>query len=51
MRTRGATKRVIFLTFSQQVFGYFSHIIVLFCIKMITKFIHQCKMQRGKELL
>ena len=35
---------------SQEFFGYFSHLTVLFCLKMIRRFIHQCKMQRGKEL-
>ena len=29
----------------------FPQIMVLFCIKMIRKFIYQCKMQQGKELL
>ena len=49
IRTRGAQKES-FLTLSQEVFGYFSHIIVLLCIKMVRKFIHQCKMQRGIKL-
>ena len=47
----GAQKRVIYLTISQEVFGYFRSMIVLFCIKMIRKFIHQCKIQLNKELL
>ena len=46
----GPQKRVTFLTFSHEVFGYYSHITVLFRIKMIRKFIHQCKMQRCSEL-
>ena len=53
IRTRGgggAQKGVIFLPFSQEVFRYFPHIIVLFCVKLIRKFIHQCKMQQCKEL-
>ena len=40
IRTRGPQKRVIFLTFSHEVFGYFPHIIMLFYIKMIRKFIY-----------
>ena len=47
----GEAKRVIFLPFSREVFGCFPHIIVLFCIDIIRKFIHRCKMQRDKKLL
>ena len=38
-----------FFKFSQDVFGYFAHIIVLFCVKLTRKFIHWCKMQGGEE--
>ena len=35
MRTLGPQKGVIFLTLSQELFGYFPHIIVLSCIELI----------------
>ena len=35
MRTRDSQTEVILLTFSQDVYGYFPHIIVLSCIKLI----------------
>ena len=38
------------LWFSLEGFGYVPHIMVLFCVKMIKKFINQYKMQQGKEL-
>ena len=49
IRTWRPTKKT-FLTFSQEVSEYFAYFIVLCCIKLIGKFIHQCKVQRGKEL-
>ena len=31
-------------------FEYLPHFTVSLCVKLIRKFIHKCKMQRGKEL-
>ena len=50
MRTpRGARhkKELYFRHFHGKFFGYFPHIIVLFCVKVIRKLIHQCQGRRG----
>ena len=53
IRTLGPRKRVTFLTFSQEIFKYFSNLIltVLFCVKLIRKFFTNVKCSKVKSFL